>query len=261
MRILSKKRQAATEPTEVLISDSPTATAKVEDFLILLYGRPKIGKSELMSKFSGAYFLETEPGLKFLKVRKTVIKRWEDFQGLVIAFEKHGTDKHKVKMFVVDTVDNLYKFCFTYVCTTKGFEHPSDAEWGKGWEATYDEWHHWITRLISLGCGITFVAHQVEREIISRSIQITKTEPALPKTAYRLINAVVDFIFPVVTVAVRNKQDKTFQERRYIITKARENLEAGDRTGLLPARIPLNYEEFYAALQGAVRGKRKEVSE
>ena len=47
--------------------------------VILVYGRAKIGKSTLCSKFEAPLFLATEPGLNHLEVFKVNITGWQKF--------------------------------------------------------------------------------------------------------------------------------------------------------------------------------------
>ena len=214
----------------------------IEDFLIFIYGRVKIGKSEFCSHISNSLFLETEPGLKFLKVKKMKIASWKDFCDIVKILEKKLIKTLNYKCIVVDTVDNLSRFCMDFVCTKKKIEHPSDQEWGKGWEALFNEWHRWIVRLSSLSVGVIFIGHHTEKEMIYRNMKITRVVPALGNTFYRSINALVDFIFYVGNERV--KKNNKWVERRFLYTRATENIEAGSRGGNLPAKIKFDFDIF-----------------
>ena len=218
---------------------------EIEDFLIWLYGPPKIGKSELCSQLYDPLFLKTEPGLKFIKTKKMTIKDWAMFRKVVINLEKHLGKEIHARVIIVDTADNLFRFCSAYVAIKKKFEHPSDLKWGKGWEAISTEWHHWIVRLCNLGIGVVFISHSVEKEITSRSISITKTMPALPNTAYKSLNALADFIFFMGFKSYKKKGKKKPVEKRVIYTRPSEAMEAGSRKKELPRIIPCtDFETF-----------------
>lgn len=49
---------------------------KLEDYSILLYGQPKIGKSTFCSQMDMPLFLATEPGLEALSV-------WGEFESII----------------------------------------------------------------------------------------------------------------------------------------------------------------------------------
>ena len=216
----------------------------IEDFITWLYGPPKIGKSDLCSQLVDPLFLKTEPGLKFLKVKKKTIKDWGMFRKAITILEKHLGKKIEAKVIVIDTVDNLYKFCADYVAIKKGFEHPSDEKWGKGWEAIFNEWHKWIVRLCNLGVGVVFISHSTEKEVVSRSISITKTMPSIPNTAHKSLNAISDFIF-YMGFKTTKKKGKKAKERRVIYTRPSETMEAGSRKKNLPRIIPCDdFETF-----------------
>ena len=62
--------------------------------VMLVYGRPKIGKSTLCSKFDGALFLATEPGLSHFEIYKQDITTW---LGFVQACKEIAEGKHNVR--------------------------------------------------------------------------------------------------------------------------------------------------------------------
>ncbi|KKM18720.1 hypothetical protein LCGC14_1662810, partial [marine sediment metagenome] len=135
----------AQKAEEIIIEEDPTMEGgQFQDHLSLTYGPPKIGKSTLWSLFPGVYFLPTEPGYRWIKVRKTYIPNWVTFVKFIKTVEKKPKLTRGVKIFCIDTVDNLSKFCMQYVCGREKISHPTDQDWGKGWEAFRDEFTHWI---------------------------------------------------------------------------------------------------------------------
>ncbi len=217
-------------------------------FITILYGVPKIGKSTLAFCLKGAYFLPTEPGYKFVKIRKTKISNWATFKQFIKYMEDNQSALDDIECFVVDTTDNLSKFCMQYACGREKIAHPSDEEWGKGWEAYRDEFTHWILRLCDLGPGVMFISHEQEREIKSRGLMINKATPALPKTCYTVINNLADIILRMgFYTAKKRKGVKRTKNQRCLFTKPTENMDAGDRTGLLPAVIPFKTEKEVVA--------------
>lgn len=258
---IGKKHMKASKPRELVIPEEASFSASsVDDFLIWIYGPPGIGKSTFVSQFDDPVFLATEPGLKWLKTRPVVIKCWEDFQTYIKMCED---GKVKCSCHVVDTVDNLFKFCLVYVCAEKNIEHPADLEWGKGWEALFNEWHSHIVRLCSLGQGVVFIGHSTERDVTIRGLTSTKTMPAIQSTGHRSLNAIVDFIFyfGYATVKVRNSSTGKVsrKDKRFIFTRGNEYIETKDRTGRLPERMALDYpsfmEEFNRVLHANINEK------
>lgn len=217
----------------------------VDDFIVLCYGDSGFGKSTFASELEDPLFLETEPGLKWLNVKKMKVDGWENFQEIIKALEVAAVnDKRPCRTVVVDTVDNLTRFCQAYVCAERGIDHPTDQDWGKGWDALFNEWHLWIVRLCSCGLGVWFIGHAKDKEVVSRSIKITKIMPAFSATFYRSLNALVDFIFYCGFRVVKSRKTGKKTERRYLFTKPSEQYDGKDRTGQLPERIPFRYAKF-----------------
>ena len=92
---------------------------KLSEHVILVYGRPKIGKSTFGSYFEDAIFLATEP-LNDLEVFKVNVNSWnkplekdgENISGgfLSVCFELAKKD-HTYKTIIIDTIDNLVTYC------------------------------------------------------------------------------------------------------------------------------------------------------
>jgi len=234
------------EPGDLEFEEKPSIEGSAfQDFTAILYGPPKIGKSTTAALFPDVYFLPTEPGYKSLEVRKTYIPNWITFIEFVKMMESKPKLVKTVSMWVVDTADNLAKSCMLYTCGRSGTAHPSDEEWGKGWEAFGDEFAHWVGRLTALNAGALFICHEQDREVVSRSMKITKSTPSLPKTCYHFLNNLCDIILHMsyVRAVDRKRLDIEPGITRCVFTKPTEDMDAGDRSARLPSVIPFKTEE------------------
>jgi hypothetical protein len=212
------------------------AGGEFQDALIALYGKPKIGKSTMASHLSGAYFLPTEKGTKFLNVRQTYIDSWETFKTFIKWAEKHKRDTAGVKMWVIDTVTILAKHCMYSVCADLGITHPSDEAYGKGWEAFADEFSGWILRLVGLGKGVMFICHERVQEIAGGVVKIHHFGPDLPNTAYRTILPMCDIVLHMAYVE-SDDNTSSVGRQRCLYARPTEYRDAGDRSHRLPAEI------------------------
>lgn len=137
------------------------------EYTILLYGEPKIGKSEACSRIPEALFLQTEAGLKNLDVYKTsLIETWDEF--LNVAAEV-AEGKHNYKTIIVDTIDGMYQLCAKAVCKKNGWEHESDLDYGKGYARVRIELMRVLNKLSALPTGLVLVGHAKEKEVKTRT--------------------------------------------------------------------------------------------
>lgn len=233
-------------PTEATKEDLNEA---IFESLILLYGPPKIGKSKFCAELGDNIFISTEPGLKFLKTRKMKCRTWAAFLQILDTLEAaYAAGKLTGDMFIVDTVDNLFSYCRSYVCEKKKIDHPSDLAFGKGWEALGTEWNNSILRLAAMDRGIIFVSHSKEKEVTAGGMKQQKTVPSLSGASYAAVNALVDFIFYADFKQFKNPKTKKTEVKRVLYTKGTDAIEAGDRTGELPITIPLDAKAFKKAM-------------
>jgi GTPase SAR1 family protein len=215
---------------------------KMEEQTILLYGPPKIGKSSLASQFDNPLFLATEAGLNSLEVFQIPIPTWDEF---LTACKDIAGGKHEFKTIVIDTVDNLFKACAEFVRKKNNIQHESDLEWGKGWQLVKDEFSRALTKLSLLPYGLVMISHSDTIEIKTRTAKITKQVPTLNKSAREIVLGMSDIILYAESTVTEKDG-----EVRIIRTKPSENYEAGDRTGRLPAVLPLDFKAFYNAFYG-----------
>lgn len=171
----------------------PTEKSKpktsIGDYIILLFGEKKIGKTMLSAQFPDAIHVMWEPGGKALEIYQSEFADWGTFKKAVT---KLRTDK-RFKTIVIDTVDLAFKAADAYACSKLAIEDPADEEWGKGWRAIRKEFERQIHRLISAGKGVIFISHAMEREIRTRrgssSHRVVST---MPRQAAEIIEGLVD---------------------------------------------------------------------
>lgn len=216
--------------------------------IILAYGIPKIGKSTFFSYFPNSLFLSTEEGLNHLSVFEYPIGKWMDFVNAVRDIEKNPTQFQTV---IIDTIDNLFSFCQTYIYDLHSIKHESDLEYGKGWKEVDAEFVRNITRLSQIKTiGKVFVSHSEEKEVRKKGTRETevKVTHTLPARARKIITPMADMILYM-------EMDDNSQ--RVIRTQPTPIFEAGSRRVIAPT-IPLDYEAFVRAYY-AEGGGEKEI--
>lgn len=239
--------------TKIQLPSEPTKKKdKVEQYIWLLYGPPKIGKSTLANNFKNAIFIAPERGQKGLVDPYVIdVGSWQEIKKIIRLLKKK---KHNFKTIVVDTADLAFKFCSDYICVKHGITHPSDEGWGKGWGFLVDEFTRFVVSASNLGMGMVFISHNRDMVIKHRTIELTKEVPTLTGSARRVILPFVDIIgrcgkdYPKDTTEVEG-----FKERRVVFFEPREEFEAGDRSGFLPKKVLMDYNKIASYFPGSAK--------
>ena len=235
----------------LLPKEKKRAETDLNKFKIFLYGSPKIGKSTFASQFDKPLFLATEAGLTALDAYQIPITSWEEFQE---ACEALQNEEHDFKTVVIDTVDNLAKFCTDYTNRINGVNHESDLGYGKGYSMAHDRFLKSLTWLSQQNFGLVLVSHENAEIIKTRTSELTKMVPTLPKGYRKIVLGAIDLILYAHMVERKDPETEEVEQIRVLRTKPTENWEAGDRTGRLPEAIRFNFEDFKKAWEESNNG-------
>lgn len=164
--------------------------SRLEDFVTLLYGEVKVGKTTLLQHHENAFYAMFEAGGKSVATYQKPIPSWEYWIAYVKELRKDKFFRH----VVIDTVDVAARQCVVYVCDKLGIDHPAEEDYGKGYDMIAAEFQRrMITELTSLGKGVTFVSHAEQKEVKSRSGEkFDRIQPTMSKMARRVIEPSVD---------------------------------------------------------------------
>lgn len=216
---------------------------------ILVYGKPKIGKSTLAAGFDGALFLATEQGLGQLTVAQTYIDSWET---MLAACGAIAGGKHPYRTVAIDTVGIAYDLCSDFVCKKFGWSHPSDGTYGKGSSAVKQEFRRVLTKLAALPSGLVMIAHErSEKDERTGNVQCI---PALPGGARDVIVGMADLILYATVAETTDAEGKPVRQR-VLRTRPTLSYEAGSRIHGMPDPIPLHYADLEAAVVAALTDK------
>ncbi len=221
---------------------------ELSEFSILLFGDVKTGKTEFASHFPGAIFLASEAGQGSIECHRVAVDSWETFLAACGELAQGG---HPFRTVIVDTVDALWLLCQRHICEQHKIQHELDVAYGKGYGLVFDEFRRVIGKLSHLGLGLVLISHAEREEIQGRTGAYHKAVPSLRDKVRRFLLGLCDLVLFCDT-ETDSGPDGQPVTRRVIRTKPSQHWEAGDRTGLLPETLPLDYHAFRAAFAAGI---------
>ncbi len=231
-------------------------TRDLQNKYLLIYGKPKIGKTSFAAKLPNNLFLATERGLnaqsgKYVKY----ITSWNDFKRWVRQL-KDPRAQEKFKTVTIDTLTILWNLCEKFICQNNGVEALADVPYGKGYKLLSREFEDTLRELTMLPYGIILIAHATIR-LDSRSDEeggsVEIIGPSLDKRCTPIVNAMVDVIG-----YIGETWDENNESHRFLWTRSTPTITAGTRFPYLPKRIPFGYEELSKALADAIEKQATE---
>lgn len=190
-----KNTRRAAERGEPARLTLPTHLSKPAEemgqYVTLLFGEKKIGKTTLAAQYPDAFFMMFEPGGKSLRIYQRPVESWKQFKRYVKLLQNDGG---RFKTVVIDTADLMYKRCFDHVCQERHFEHPQDEnDFGKSWGLIKDEFVRGVTDLLNLGKGVIFISHARQEETKTRAGRTHHvTQSTLAGQGREVLEAMVD---------------------------------------------------------------------
>lgn len=212
----------------ILPVEKSEKNTNLSDQIVLVYGRPKIGKSTFCAQFEDALFLATEPGLNHLEVFKVNITSWQDMLNSCASIAKGD---HKFKTVIIDTVDNLITFCSEFICSENGINHPSELPHGKGWSLITRELNRVLVKLASMPYGLILVSHSKQEEIETKTKKYSRFTIDIGGKNQNVILNLMDIIL------FMDSEMKDGEEIGVVRTKPSLYWESGDKSKLLPEGI------------------------
>jgi hypothetical protein len=221
---------------------------------ILLFSRPKVGKTSLFGGFPKTLIIDCEEGTDHQPAGIAVwkVKSWLEFTGLVGKIKKNIKEL-TYQRIVIDTATSLLSMCDLAVSERRGVMSVIEADdWGKTGSAYIREFSRQIDTLIHLGLGVCFCCHAEEKSIdaqlvtnpyasslVDKEGKVTMVVPVLDKKSRLYLNRMVDLIWYL---------EIGDEGQRILYTKPSKHFEAGGRSDLLPGRVEVPKTGLYDLL-------------
>ena len=237
-----------------ILNIEPTVISRdLKGKYILIYGKPKTGKTTLASRFPKNLLVAFEKGYNAIDGIKAVdINKWSDFKVVLRQLEKPEA-RAIYDTITIDTTTIAYEMCEQFICAQNGVQSIRDIAWGQGWGLAKKEFENCLRKITMLGYGLVLISHiETRKEKTSDDNEIEILAPSMPKRCYEVVNQIVDIIGYIAT-----EWDDDGNSQRWLYTRQTPTVMAGSRFPYLSPKIKLGYDELVEAINDAIDKQRE----
>ena len=236
-----------------ILTIEPTVISRdLKGKYLLIYGKPKTGKTTMASRFPKNLLIAFEKGYNAIDGIKAVdINKWSEFRQVLRQLEKPEAQAI-YDTITIDTTTIAYEMCEQFVCSQNGVQSIRDIPWGQGWALTKKEFETCLRKITMLGYGLVLISHiETRKEKTADDSEIEILAPSMPKRCYEVVNQIVDIIGYIAT-----EWDDEGNSQRWLYTRQTPTVMAGSRFPYLAPKIKLGYDELVAAINEAIDKQR-----
>ena len=236
-----------------ILSIEPTVISRdLKGKYLLLYGKPKTGKTTMASRFPKNLLIAFEKGYNAIDGIKAVdVNKWSEFRQVLRQLEKPEA-REIYDTITIDTTTIAYEMCEQFVCSQNGVQSIRDIPWGQGWTLAKKEFESCLRKITMLGYGLVLISHiETRKEKTADDSEIEILAPSMPKRCYEVVNQIVDIIGYIAT-----EWDDDGNSHRWLYTRQTPTVMAGSRFPYLAPKIKLGYQELVDAINEAIDKQR-----
>jgi hypothetical protein len=211
------------------------------DARVFLGGQPKVGKTTLASQWNPKHtlFLDCEGGTRMLE-GDHFVQPIKSFQEFVEAVDALAKGEHSYHTIIVDTIDQLVKFCDHHVASGRGALAAGVVDYGKGLAELEALIRRDLGRLLALGHGVWMLGH-------TELVEVNKVQRMIPTVDKRVRGYVLgacDFVL----------QAEAMGTKRVLHTQPSERFEAGSRVPM-PEPLEMDSRKLWAAMAAGLKAQ------
>ena len=216
---------------------------------MVLYGEPGVGKSVFACKAPKPFFICSDGNYAWLEDFGADPDAYVEVSSWDEAKKAFAKDYSEYETIVVDLTEDLFKWCEREYCTRNKIEHLSDLGYGKGYDATRNEFFIEICKLISLDKNIIFLMHGLSITVKDRrGVEHTKYIPSnrLPDKVIDMIEGRVRYFLRCYIKDVETEDGKV-EKKRFLSLVPKPNefgIIRGVNENEIPQDIPLDFNDF-----------------
>ena len=164
----------AAKPIVALPITKNAPPKNIEDYCYYIYGQQKIGKTSFTTAFPDTLHFMFEPGGRPYEIFQITPEELSSWAHVVAYIDELYKQKQEgtlaFKTIAIDTVDLMWQLCQDNCCAAIGVKHPHEAnDFGQTYDIIKKTFRNEVVRLSSLGCGVIFLTHEVDKEVETRS--------------------------------------------------------------------------------------------
>lgn len=234
-----------------IFSITPTTVSRsLSGKYILLYSRPKVGKTSFAAQLKKNLFLATEIGYNAINgITAVPIMKWPDLK-MAVKQLKDPKAHDYYDTVTIDTISIAADLCEKYICAREGVSRINEVPYGQGWKMVAKELQDTLREITMLGFGLILICHSKEKATNMTDADgnaITSVEPDLSKNVYAVANSICDLI-----AYINVEFDANGVSRRWLYTRQTPTIFAGSRWKYLDEKIPFGYNELVDAIGRAL---------
>jgi len=236
-----------------ILSIEPTVISRdLKGKYLLIYGKPKTGKTTMASRFPKNLLIAFEKGYNAIDgIKAADVNKWSEFRQILKQLEKPEA-REMYDTITIDTTTIAYEMCEQFVCGQNGVQSIRDIPWGQGWTLTKKEFESCLRKITMLGYGLVLISHiETRKEKTADDSEIEILAPSMPKRCYEVVNQIVDIIGYIAT-----EWDEDGNSQRWLYTRQTPTVMAGSRFPYLAPKIKLGYDELVNAINDAIDKQR-----
>lgn len=203
-----------------------------KDHVSMYYGPPGVGKTTFVNGLSdNVLFISTDRGTRHLNALRKECFSWKQFDRIMDELEEPNAPEYEI--ICIDHIDDLANMAEDHLLRELKVEDLTDLEWGKGWKAYRRMLRSVVNRIMKLGSGVVFIAHETAKQVKIAGVKKDKILPEMSKSAWKVIVPLTDIVgyCGLKTVKVSDgKGGKVLKEIRFLQTQPDSTVYAKDRT-------------------------------
>lgn len=233
-----------------------------DELMTLWYGPPGVGKTYFVNGLGErVFFLSTDRGSRNLKAMRREVFSWK--KSLAVLDELEEPDAPHYDIVCIDHITDWSMQAENYCLEELDVESLTDRKlpFGKGWAMLKKQIRGYLNRIMRLGTGVAFIAHEKIQTVKTRGLELDYKLPSMGKTTWDLLIPTIDIIGYCHMRSVKTAKGGR-KDVRALVTQPTETVYAKDRSLRITEGEkwePLDAKGFLATFLGAYSNGKEET--